>query len=56
LRPLQAITDFEKMPSGERKGLVEQLPSRRGAARSGVSVGSFVKILFDDDGGSLSRY
>ena len=54
---LQVITDFEKMPPGERKALVELLAIiEKGAARYGVSVGSFVKILFDDDGKSPARH
>ena len=56
-RALQVVADFHKMPSGERKVLVEQLAIlEERAARYGVSVAKFVTILLgDDDGDSPSR-
>jgi len=55
---MQVIADFEKMPPNERKALVEQLAIlEQGAARYGVSVGNFVRIMLGgDDGESPDRF
>src|SRR3954447_2943749 len=44
---LQVMTAFEKMAPGDRKALFEQLDViEQQAARHGVSVSSFVRIMF----------
>ena len=48
-RALQVVADFEKMPSRERKVLVEHLAIlKEEAARQGMSVSRFVTTMLDD--------
>jgi hypothetical protein len=54
---LQVITAFEKMSSGERNALFEQLAIiEREAARYGVSVSRFVRIMLGGDDGESPRH